>query len=172
MNYVGIWYESTDSINCSLAEFGNNNLVHGQAASDWVNREPDQWIKDAYVELERLGRLSPKDVVEIIGFVFKLGWEEDYEGDLEDGERKYEDLDEDDKEILEENTNDFFGISRDELLNTEQLNIDQFTKFCILGGDSGDECEIQKALDKFRRQELPAELAADLQRVREAVAAL
>ena len=39
-------------------------LLHGQAASDWVNREPGQWIKDVYVKLESLGKLSPKDVVE------------------------------------------------------------------------------------------------------------
>jgi len=78
----------------SLAEFGNDYLVHGQAASDWVNREPGQWIKDVYVELERLDKLSPKDVVKSTSAEFKLAWE-DFTGEWE-GE-KYEDLDEEDK---------------------------------------------------------------------------
>merc|ERR1712086_10070 len=58
----------------SLAEFGNRNFVHGQAASDWVNRGPDKWINDVYKELEWHGKLSPKDVVELSSTLFRLTW--------------------------------------------------------------------------------------------------
>ena len=86
---------------------------HGQAASDWVNREAGQWIKDVYVELESLGKLSSKDVVENTSNILKFDWNLDFKG-----EKKYEDLDEEEKEQLEEASRDFFGISisRDDLL--------------------------------------------------------
>ena len=129
MNGAVAW---ADQQNCSLAEFRNRDLVHGQAAPDWADREPGQWIKDVYVQLESLGKLSPNDVVEITQHTFKLCWE-DFEGASEEDfeGRKYEDLDEEEKEELEEASRDLFGVSRDEMLNIEQLNIDQFIKFCI-----------------------------------------
>jgi len=171
----------------SLAEFGDRFLVHGQAASDWVNRGPDKWINDLYKELECLGKLSPKDVVELSEKVFRLAWEDFELPDLDPSSRwykKYEDLEEDEQEVLEENCSDAFGMGRDELLNIDQLNIDQFTEFVRLSNSNCDDLEaelcFQRAiiqnLGTLRSELFPStssnseqtqDLAADLQRVRE-----
>merc|ERR1712086_370196 len=169
----------------SLAEFGNRNFVHGQAASDWVNRGPDKWINDVYKELEWHGKLSPKDVVELSSTLFRLTWEDFELPDLDPSSRwykKYEDLEEDEQEELEENSSDAFGMGRDELLNIDQLNIDQFTEFVRLSNCDDLEAELcfQRAiiqnLGTLRSELFPStssnseqtqDLAADLQRVRE-----
>ena len=62
-------------------------------------------VKDLYVQLERLGKLSPKDVVEFSESFTVVVWEE-YFG-LNDHE-EYEDLDEDEKEELEEWITDIY----------------------------------------------------------------
>ena len=159
---------------------------HGQAASDWVNRGPDKWINDVYKELEWHGKLSPKDVVEDFAHVFRLAWEDFELPDLDSSSRwykKYEDLEEDEQEELEENCSDAFGMGRDELLNIDQLNIDQFTEFVRLSNNEAElEAELcfQRAIlqnfGTLRSELFPStssnseqtqDLAADLQRVRE-----
>ena len=61
-------------------------------------------------------------------------------------------------------------------MNTDQLNIDQFTKFVstiLYEMYCANEMVIERCISTWiTRQELPANLAADLQRVREETAAL